>query len=1349
MGTDPNNVWAVGSGGKILKWNGSAWSAQTSGTTEFLNKVWGTDANNIWAVGDNGTILKWTDGPPVTVPGAPTIGTATAGNASASVTFTAPASDGGSPITGYTVTSSSGSITGSGAASPITVTGLTNGTTYTFSVTATNGVGTGLASGPSNAVTPTTATTQPNQPPGFALSKLPLELWAWGFGREGQLGNSRTENEKSPQPIETKKNPQPTETDSGYQSVACGFDHTVAVKQNGELWAWGDDRFGQLGNGPSGSQTSPQLIGTDWQSVACGHYHTAAVKKNGELWVWGSDSDGQLGNGPAGSQTSPQLIGTDWQSVSCGRDHTVAVKKNGELWAWGSHNLGQLGNGAAGGQTSPQLIGTDWQSVACGSYHTVAVKRASKILWGSNYGARSIPGFASDITTRGEAGQIVSFTVTSSTPGLFSAGPAITPSNDATPGKLTFTPAAGQTGEALITVKATDNGGTTNGGNDTSAPQMFKIQIIANSLKVSDYVGNNNPINLVEKVLINNTGAPVMLPNPVAMGGTSGVNALPGQAITFTGPVTYASGTNLSSQGEIALPTCLEILYVFACNFIDSQAKLTTPNPAPANVKLATTLSTPAGARQARGSSGTVQPVPGRVTVPGQGEMTACSVRVTPLTNSMEFAATSFAPGGAGPGTLQTLNATWGAGVLYECDLNKADGTAGAAQGWDLWNCTGTLTLVPVSGEKHWISLRSLTTANVSGPMASFNKNAPYAWKIISAAGGITGFSPELFALDTTGIVNDFGGGSFGIGLQNAGKDLVVTYTPALRTANWTNDTTSGIDGTRGTLWARHFGSTTTATINGFTVPGIGTTTVSSPEFDLAGTNLNYLPVDVNNLSSLAGQGSAEMASHFVYNGSPAVLTFKQLTPGYTYTASLYTVGFDTTPNVRLQTFASGTDSRVLDPNAYGDNAGNRIDYTFTADAATRVLTITPVNPGATFALYGVALRLDTLLPPVVSAQAVTSLTGTNATLNGTVVSSDARSTFVQRGFVIAATAANPAPDLDGPGVTDFPVTGTTGAFSQAITNLLPGTPYSVAAYGENGAGVAYSSVVTFTTPTPVLLPAGAVSWYQAENNAQDSVGTNHATAAATTYTAGKVGQAFSLTGGANNYLNCTNNASLKLATGTVEAWIKTANAGSSYRGIMVKQFAYGLFLENNNLIGYDWGGGGGLVSSVNLADNNWHHVALSFTAGSMKLYADGVLVQSRTSFGVSNQNNALVIGAGDATGGSQNFNGLIDEATIYNRVLSAAEILSLYNAGGAGKISQTPLAPKDFNVTRNGANYGFNFTSVTGFTYTLWQSDTLGAGSWTNTGLSAIPGDGSVKTMTLPVPNASVLRRYYRLQVQ
>ena len=124
---------------------------------------------------------------PPTVPGAPLIGTATAGNASATITFSPPSSNGGSPVTSYTVTASDlthpahGGETATRTGSPLTVTGLANGDTYTLSVTATNAVGTGPRSGASNRVTPHAPTPTLSVSPGQGAAGTKISITGQGF----------------------------------------------------------------------------------------------------------------------------------------------------------------------------------------------------------------------------------------------------------------------------------------------------------------------------------------------------------------------------------------------------------------------------------------------------------------------------------------------------------------------------------------------------------------------------------------------------------------------------------------------------------------------------------------------------------------------------------------------------------------------------------------------------------------------------------------------------------------------------------------------------------------------------------------------------------------------------------------------------------------------------------------------------------------------------------------------------------------------------------------------------------------------------------------------------------------
>jgi len=302
----------------------------------------------------------------------PVIGTASAGHGQATVSWQAPLAA-PFPVVAYAVRPWIGQspqtpVRFNSTATTQTVTGLTNGTTYTFTVVAINTLGNGSASsGMSNPVTPTTA----------------LGLYGWGDNGDGALGDGTTTNRFTPVQVGTA---------TDWASVSAGAHYTAAVKTDGTLWAWGDNGRGQLGDGTTTSHSSPVQVGTatDWAIVAAGASHTGAVKTDGTLWAWGGNFGGQLGDGTTTERHTPVQVGaaTDWASVAAGDVHTVAVKTDGTLWVWGANDRGQLGVGTSGGfSPSPLHVGTatDWASVAAGYAHTVAVKTDGTLwAWGDN-----------------------------------------------------------------------------------------------------------------------------------------------------------------------------------------------------------------------------------------------------------------------------------------------------------------------------------------------------------------------------------------------------------------------------------------------------------------------------------------------------------------------------------------------------------------------------------------------------------------------------------------------------------------------------------------------------------------------------------------------------------------------------------------------------------------------------------------------------------------------------------------------------------------------------------------------------------------------------------------------------
>lgn len=176
----------------------------------------------------------------------------------------------------------------------------------------------------------------------------------------------------------------------------------------------------------------------------------------------------------------------------------------------------------------------------------------------------------------------------------------------------------------------------------------------------------------------------------------------------------------------------------------------------------------------------------------------------------------------------------------------------------------------------------------------------------------------------------------------------------------WTNDASSGIVPGQ-TVWAYHFGVTNVATVNGVTVPGVGTNGNPAVAGQFSVTGIPFVFLNDNNLlTALGGSGSAVMARNFLYGGAPGRITVEGLTTGQVYTVSIYGVSFDP-PTTRASNFTNGTDTIYVNENASPTRIGVRVDYTFTATATTNLTLVMPTNAN-TFHTYGLALRQPLLV---------------------------------------------------------------------------------------------------------------------------------------------------------------------------------------------------------------------------------------------------------------------------------------------------------------------------------------------------------------------------------------------------
>jgi alpha-tubulin suppressor-like RCC1 family protein len=218
-------------------------------------------------------------------------------------------------------------------------------------------------------------------------------LWAWGWNSWGQV-----QDKPSGPSDATKKTPVQLEAGYKWKAVSAGYGHSLAIREDGSLWAWGYNNGGQVGNGTNGDVYTPTRVNydTDWVAISAGGFHSLALKADGSLWAWGLNDDGQVGDGDIVDRWSPVRIGTDnnWVSIAGGEFHSLAIKADGSMWAWGRNQRGQLGDGTNTSQSAPELIGAapNWVAVAAGGSgseegdgHSMALMADGSLwTWGDN-----------------------------------------------------------------------------------------------------------------------------------------------------------------------------------------------------------------------------------------------------------------------------------------------------------------------------------------------------------------------------------------------------------------------------------------------------------------------------------------------------------------------------------------------------------------------------------------------------------------------------------------------------------------------------------------------------------------------------------------------------------------------------------------------------------------------------------------------------------------------------------------------------------------------------------------------------------------------------------------------------
>lgn len=228
---------------------------------------------------------------------------------------------------------------------------------------------------------------------GSYLVKSDGTLWAWGDYLTG-----KTYGTPAAEKANTHTMPVRVDALSAIVAISAGGGHTIVLKKDGTVWVWGFNGWGQLGNGAIAGERfpTPGLVSSlsDIKAIAAGDDHSLALKNDGTVWAWGNNWHGQVGDGtdtdkrPSGSQVNGLSNVT---AIAAGMAHSLALTKDGSVWAWGYNDDGELGDGTRKDHLTPtQIPGlSEVKAIAAGFHHSLALKEDGTVWeWGGQEKAR-------------------------------------------------------------------------------------------------------------------------------------------------------------------------------------------------------------------------------------------------------------------------------------------------------------------------------------------------------------------------------------------------------------------------------------------------------------------------------------------------------------------------------------------------------------------------------------------------------------------------------------------------------------------------------------------------------------------------------------------------------------------------------------------------------------------------------------------------------------------------------------------------------------------------------------------------------------------------------------------------